>query len=90
MSDEILLSPTQIQKMKHSLGLNKIIGNRAPKAYRNYYNSGNLIDDDFEKLCNIDLAEKAVKSKEDGGIYYFITKEGIKVLKQYIGNFKII
>ncbi len=75
MDTSIKLSIRQIQEMKHALG------GTLKKSYRNYFNTGTDCKS-WEELVNLGLATKKTGSKEMGGVYYYVSPEGIEALKR--------
>lgn len=88
MSTTIKLTASQIRKMQHALGMD----NKKPKrgkyeAYRNYYNTSSE-DSELEDLIKVGYAIKRAGSGTFPGIWYFVSKAGIKYLED-IMNIKI-
>jgi hypothetical protein len=73
--NDIKLTVKQIKEMKHALG-----GDISETSYRNYYNSS-IESESWNELVQLGMAVKRDKGKELGGIYYFVTKKGIQILK---------
>jgi hypothetical protein len=76
--DEIALTGKQVSMMRHALG-NDI----SHESYRNYYNTIE-VNEDWEYLKRLGLASKNDMGSERGGIFYYVTPNGIEVLKQYV------
>ncbi len=83
--DEIKLSVSQIQMMKHALGLdNPFLSKRKPEAYRNYYATGD--DPEWNDIVEKGLAEKRADPFCKGDVIYHLTTEGIDYLSSLIGK----
>ena len=75
MKEEIKVTKSQLNKMKHALGLNRNI-----KPNRNYYYTY-ANDDDWEELIAEGLADIETVDFEKGMAYFRVTKEG----KEFLG-----
>jgi hypothetical protein len=67
------LTPTQIGKMRHALGLDY-----SRKPYRNYYYCS-APNDEWEDLVQKGFATKQEGMRE-GSVYYFVTYPALKLL----------
>jgi alpha-amylase/alpha-mannosidase (GH57 family) len=74
--NEPRLTAKQISDMKHALG-----GNLTLKGYRNYFNT-RYENESWEELIQLRFATKNDMGDEFGGIYYYVTQEGIDWLKR--------
>ncbi len=81
---EIALTPSQVKKMRHALGMDK--GKKlAPKyeAYRNYYTTG--ADPEWETLVDNGFALKRPDPFCSKDVVYHVTEEGLNILSEYLG-----
>ncbi len=86
--DETILTPKQLQKMRHALGLDSpysgLRGPAAPyKAFRNYYYTP--VDTDWEILVDRGLAVCRKDSANPKNIIYNLTPKGVEVASSYLG-----
>lgn len=82
------LTPKQIQKMRHALGLDspysEVRGPAVPyKAFRNHYYTP--VDSDWELLVDSGLAISRKDSTIPTNIIYNLTPKGIEVVSSYLG-----
>jgi len=71
----------QIGLMLHALGGPGTITN----PYRNYYNSGET-DDQWEELVLMGLATKLDKGSWLGGVCYYCSRKGIRLIQQILAS----
>ena len=89
MENEIALTKTQIDRLKHTIGWNydnqpRKHGRSKPilNAYRNHYYNEN--DETCEELCKAELMNKRhTTSPHDNLPYYYVTPYGFEVLEQF-------
>lgn len=84
---EILLTPGQVNKMRHALGMDKpyatLNGSSTFKAHRNYYVTGT--DMEWEFLVSQNFAIKRQDPFCPKDVVYHLTPQGIDVLSSYTG-----
>ncbi|MBQ2894962.1 MAG: hypothetical protein IJE92_05535 [Clostridia bacterium] len=80
----IMLSSTQVQILRHSLGMdNKPIMNNRYHAYRNYFETS---FDAPNKSCDLLKHWGLMEAKpHQRGITFRVTEKGIKVLQEFLG-----
>ena len=82
---EIKLSVSQIQKMKHAIGLdNPSQSKRKPVAYRNYYAAGD--DSEWNEIVEAGLATKRSDPFCKGDFIYHLNNQVIEYLSNIIGK----
>lgn len=81
----VILSYDQIKKMKHMLGLDNFIKKGTPIAYRNRWYNGKMAEKEFDALLGLEIL--GLKVDEQGGYWYWVTYNGIELLKLSIGDF---
>lgn len=83
--NEIRLSMTQIQKMKHALGLNHPFNTqKALVTYRNYYVTGD--DSEWNELVDRGLANKRNDPFSKGDFVYHVSERGLDLLSEIMGK----
>lgn len=83
---QIPLTISQIQKMRHALGLSK---KKKDWGYRNYYNSGDTRLPELDDLCDKGLMVCELTAPWKGGFYYFVTEDGVRLMNNVFGKFKV-
>ena len=81
MNEEVL-TVVEVNFMKHALGLKK----RNSHSYRNYFCGK---DDIGESLVSKGLATSRIPESTPY-TYYYISENGIELLRKYIGYFKVL
>lgn len=88
MENEIKLSVTQIDRLKHTIGWNydnqpRKHGRSKPilNAYRNYYYGTDAVCDEFCKLGIMN--SRPTNSPHSQQIYYYVTELGFEVLEKF-------
>lgn len=82
--NEVRLSVTQIEKMKHALGLNHPNSKMKLVAYRNFYATGD--DPEWNELVERGLANKRSDPFCKGDIVYHVSEVGLDYLSRIIGK----
>ncbi len=83
--NEIKLSVSQINMMKHALGIDKPYhANKKPVAYRNFYATGD--DPEWNEIVEKGLAEKRADPFCKGDVVYHLTTQGIDYLSSILGK----
>lgn len=85
--NEIKLSVSQINKMKHAVGLNMTQSEKRPVAYRNYFATGD--DPEWNEIVDFGLAVKRSDPFCKDDFVYHLTEDGIEFLSKVIDK-KII
>lgn len=82
--EKIMLSSTQVQILRHSLGMdNKPIMNNRYHAYRNYFETS---FDAPNKSCDLLKHWGLMEAKpHQRGITFRVTEKGIEVLQEFLG-----
>ncbi len=81
--DEIKLNQSQIQKMKHTIGLDRPVRREPYKIYRNFYASDD--DTEWNEIVDMGLAEKKDDPFNKETKVYHLTMQGIKYLARITG-----
>ena len=88
MGNEIALTKTQIDRLKHTIGWHcdnqpKKRGRSKPilTAYRNYYYGEETV---CEELCKLGVMNKrATNSPQNQEVYYYVTPYGFSVIEDF-------
>lgn len=83
--NEVKLSVSQINKMKHAIGLdNPSRSKKEPEAYRNFFATGD--DSEWNEIVGKGLAVKRTDPFCKNDFVYQLTPQGIEYLSNIIGK----
>ncbi len=90
--DEIAITVRELRILKHTLGVDRYDRNdgRCPeKFYRNHFCAGSSDHRDFAQLVSLEssgLMEKSTRTHDMGGLGFFVTDLGIRLVREVVGS----